>query len=414
LKLTVSGPGHENGLVPRRVLAVFLAAAFLAPPAAAAGQTPLSRRLSKALAVPHVAKSRSAAFVVDLASGKPVYARNPSLPLIPASNEKLAVTYACLLAFGPSFRFETDVLGEGELSGSVWRGDIILKGYGDPTLSTLDLLNLASQLHAQGIRRIAGHIVGDEAYFDAKRMGPGWKSWFFINESAPLSALTVDRALFQGRITRDPALAAARSFRAALLRTGISVPGRALTGKADEVALPLASIESVPLEQILRFMDHESDNFTAEILLKQLGTTLADQGTTATGAAAVRQLLAEQGIPLAGVRIADGSGLSRLDRLTTSSVVAMLSTNWLDEELREILLSALPVAGRSGTLQTRMRGTPAAGRVRAKTGTLNEASALSGYARRRYAFSVIQNGSPISTYWARTAQDRFAAVLAGK
>jgi D-alanyl-D-alanine carboxypeptidase/D-alanyl-D-alanine-endopeptidase (penicillin-binding protein 4) len=412
--LTLSDPGPDNACVSRRALAVVLAAAFLALPATAAGQSPLGRRLSRALAVPHVAQSRSAALAVDLVTGKQVYARNLSLPLIPASNQKLAVTYACLLALGPSFRFSTDVLGEGELDGSLWRGDIVLKGYGDPTLSTLDLLQLASQLYAQGIRRIGGRIVGDESYFDTKRMGPGWKPWFFINESPPLSALTVDRARYQGHTTRDPALAAALTLRSALLRAGITVAGRATTGQADDLAVPLATIESVPLEQILTFMDHESDNFTAEILLKQLGAGLSFQGTSATGAAVIRQLLTEQQIPLAGVRIADGSGLSRLDRLTTNAVVAMLRASWLDQDLREILLGALPLAGRSGTLDSRMRGTAAAGRVRAKTGTLNEASALSGYARRRYAFSVIQNGSPVSTYWARKAQDRFATVLASQ
>src|SRR6266540_1391034 len=113
------------------------------------------------------------------------------------------------------------------------------------------------------------------------------------------------------------------SFRAALLRTGISVAGRPMTGQADDEALPLASIESVPLEAIMRFMDHESDNFTAEILLKQLGAALSGQGTTASGAAVIRQLLQEQRIPLSGVRIVDGSGLSRLDRLTTSALVEL-------------------------------------------------------------------------------------------
>ncbi len=413
--MTVSDSGPDNArLVPRRLLAVLLAAAFLAAPAAAASQTPLARQLSRALTVPHVAKSRSAAVVIDLTTGRPVFAHNVSMPLIPASNQKLAVTYACLLALGPTFRFGTDVLGEGELDGSLWRGDIVLKGYGDPTLSTLDLLKLASQLHAQGIRRIGGRIVGDESFFDAKRVGPGWKPWFFINESAPLSALTVDRARYRGYTTRDPALAAALTFRAALLRVGITVAGRALTGQADPEAVPLASIESVPLVQILRYMGHESDNFTAEILLKQLGAGYSDQGTSAAGATVIRQLLVEQQIPVAGVRIVDGSGLSRYDRLTANAVVSMLRASWLDEDTREILLSSLPVAGRSGTLDRRMRGTAAAGRVRAKTGTLNEASALSGYANRRYAFSVIQNGSPVSTFWARKAQDRFAAVLAAK
>ena len=403
----------KNADVPRRLMAVALAALFLSSaPAAAAGPTPLARKLSTALSVPYVAKSRTGAVAVDLTTGKAVYAHNLGLPLIPASNEKLAVSYACLLALGPSFRFSTDALGEGELNGSTWRGDIFLKGYGDPMLSTLDLLKLASQLYAQGIRRVGGQIVGDESFFDAKRMAPGWKPWYFINESAPLSALTVDRARYQGRTTREPALAGALAFRAALLRAGISVAGRATTGTAHVTAVPLASTESVPLEQILRFTNHESDNFTAEILLKQLGAGFALQGTTAAGAEVVHRLLAEQQIPLAGVRIVDGSGLSRLDRLTAASLVGMLQSSWLDLDLREILIGSLPVAGRSGTLDGRMRGTAAAGRVRAKTGTLSVASALSGYVKRRYAFSIIQNGSPVSLLWARRAQDRFAAVLA--
>ena len=187
-------------LATAALLAVFVSAA----PVANAAPTPLARKLSKALTVPHVAKSRTGALAVDLATGRPVYAHNLGLPLIPASNEKLAVTYACLLALGPSFRFATDALGEGELDGSLWRGDLVLKGYGDPMLSTLDLLKLASQLHAQGIRRVTGQIVGDESFFDAKRMAPGWKPWYFMNESAPLSALTVDRARYRGRITPDP------------------------------------------------------------------------------------------------------------------------------------------------------------------------------------------------------------------
>jgi serine-type D-Ala-D-Ala carboxypeptidase/endopeptidase (penicillin-binding protein 4) len=413
--LTRSGPRRNNGAVLRRLLAVALAAVFLSPsPAVAAGQTPLARKLSRALSVPQVAKSRTGAVAVDLATGRPVYAHNLRLPLIPASNEKLTVTYACLLALGPSFRFSTDALGEGELDGSLWRGDIVLKGYGDPMLSTLDLLKLASQLRSQGIRRVTGQIVGDESFFDSRRVAPGWRPWYFMNESAPLSALTVDRGRYRGRMTRDPALAAAMSFRAALLRAGISVAGRAMTGTADAAAVPLASTESVPLEQILRFMDHESDNFTAELLLKQLGAGFAFQGTTAAGAEVVHRLLGEQQIPLAGVRIVDGSGLSRLDRLTAASVVGMLQSSWLDQDLRETLIASLPVAGRSGTLDRRMRGTAAAGRVRAKTGTLNVASALSGYAKRRYAFSIIQNGSPVSHYWARRAQDRFATVLAAQ
>ncbi len=382
------------------------------PRAAAAEQTPLARKLAKALQSPHVAPSRTGALAVDLATGLPVYSHNLRLPLIPASNEKLAVTYAALLAFGPAYRFETEVIGEGEQEGALWRGDLVLKGYGDPTLSTLRLHALAAQVRAYGITRVSGRLVGDESFFDSKRTASGWRRSFFINESAPLSALTADRGRYRGRTSRNPAQAAAELFREALLAAGVSITGRTVMGKGADDALPLASTSSLPLLHVLRFMNRESDNFTAEVLLKQLGTQLTDQGTTFAGSAVVRQILAEQEIPLGGVRIVDGSGLSRLNRLTPATLVAMLQKGYADPLLREVLLSALPVAGRTGTLRRRMRGSPAAGRVMAKTGTTREASALSGYVKRRYVFAILQNGSPISAYSARRAQDRFAAVLA--
>jgi D-alanyl-D-alanine carboxypeptidase/D-alanyl-D-alanine-endopeptidase (penicillin-binding protein 4) len=125
-----------------------------------------------------------------------------------------------------------------------------------------------------------------------------------------------------------------------------------------------------------------------------------------------RTTLAEAGVPVAGVRIVDGSGLSSLDRLTTRSLAGILRAAWADPEVRPVLVAALPVAGISGTLEDRMRRPPARGHVQAKTGTTGIASALSGYVNHRYVFSVLQNGAPISTYWARRAQDRFATVLA--
>ena len=117
---------------------------------------------------------------------------------------------------------------------------------------------------------------------------------------------------------------------------------------------------------------------------------------------------------MAGVRIVDGSGLSVLDRLTTGALTALLRAAWNDPTIKPVLLSALPVAGVSGTLEDRMRRGPARGHVVAKTGTTNEASALSGFVRNRYAFAVLQNGHPIASWWARVAQDRFAQVLAAQ
>ena len=151
-------------------------AALVLPAGAVAAQGALEPRLDRALAVPHVSSAASAAFAVDLGTGEAIYSHNASLPLLPASNEKLAVTYAALAALGPSFTIETDVLGSGQQVDSTWQGNLVLKGYGDPTLSSWDLTVLARQIRAEGITRVAGAVLADETWFDARRTAPGWKT----------------------------------------------------------------------------------------------------------------------------------------------------------------------------------------------------------------------------------------------
>jgi D-alanyl-D-alanine carboxypeptidase/D-alanyl-D-alanine-endopeptidase (penicillin-binding protein 4) len=364
--------------------------------------------------VPYVSRATSAALAVDLATGDVVFARNTDRPLAPASNEKLAVTYAALEELGADYRIETDVLGDGALRGTTWRGRLYLQGHGDPTLSTSDLYALARRVRAAGIRRVAGGIIGDESFFDSVRTAPGWKPSFYINESPPLSALTVDRARYGYRTSRTPALTAAFLFRLALMRSGVAVTGGVGTGRARADDFRIGAVRSPSLAALLRFMDHESDNFTAELLLKQLSAMDDGSGTTAGGARVVRSVLAEDGIPTTGLRIADGSGLSLLDRLTTRSIVGMLRSAWGNSTLRPTFVSALAVAGLSGTLKDRLRTAPARGNVRAKTGTTDQASALSGFVRSRWVFSVLQNGRPLAIRWARRAQDRFVRVLASQ
>lgn len=402
--------------MPRRalaVLAVCATAALVAATAPAKTTKPaLATKLAKALSVPHVRATGAVAF--DLASGRTVFLRHPTLSLVPASNAKLAVAYASLAALGPDFRIDTMVFGEGQLAGSTWNGDLVLKGFGDPTLSRGDLHALARQIRAQGIRQVTGGVEADESYFDSRRTGPAWRSHYYINESPPLSALTVDRARFRGYVTRDPAIAAATQFRLALRAAGVGVRGRVVMGAADPVATQLAATTSAPLARIVAFMNRESDNFTAELLLKQLGAVDGVAGTSTAGAEAIRRALAEAAVPLAGVRIVDGSGLSPRNRLTAAAVIGILVVAWNDPALRPHFVRSLAVAGVNGTLEDRMERPPARGAVLAKTGTLRESSALSGFVRGRWAFAVIQNGRPVSQFWARKAQDRFASVLAAQ
>ena len=350
---------------------------------------------------------------LDLASGTVLFEQNPGRPLAPASNEKLPLTYAALVRLGPAFRIETDVLGEGQLDGTQWTGTLVLKGNGDPTLSSADLRALAAQVKSSGIRSVTGGVSGDESAYDARRIVAGWKPSFFIDESPPLSALVVDRARVGRIVTRSPALAAATAFRNALRKAGIAVAGPVRAAVATEWSEQLASVSSPTLGAMLRFMDRESDNFTAEMLLKQLGLTELGRGTSAAGAAVVTQALTEAHVPMTGVRIVDGSGLSQLDRLTANALGSLLHAAWADPTVGPALLASLAVAGVNGTLQHRLSKPPARGRVLAKTGTTDIASSLSGYVSGRYAFAVVQNGHPLSYWWARRAQDRFAQILAG-
>ncbi len=380
---------------------------------AASGVGSLDRSLAGALAVRGITASDSAALVVDLQSGKVLYARNPDLPLEPASNEKLCVTYTALVELGTPYRFPTELLGAGRRSGTTWRGNLVLKGFGDPSLTSSDLGRLAGILWREGVHRVTGDIVADASYFDDRTTAPGWLASFAGVESPPLWALEVDRGQRDGAATADPPLAAASDLEALLEARGIAVGG-AITGTAPAAAPVLATIFSEPLPRLLEFMDHASDNFTAEMLLKAIGAKQDGVGTTAGGARVVREVLASARVPLGGVRIVDGSGLSRWDRVTARELGALLVTIWHDPTTRAIVLGALPVAGESGTLADRMRTAPARGLVRAKTGTTDIASALSGYVAARFGFVVIENGNPVDWVAARAAQDRFADTLAGQ
>jgi serine-type D-Ala-D-Ala carboxypeptidase/endopeptidase (penicillin-binding protein 4) len=394
-------------------VAILLAAAAVAAPVSAtAAPAPLPTRLERALAVPHVDPGHSAALAVDLRTGELVYERNRTRALAPASTVKLAVSYAVLVRLGPAYRIRTELLGEGALEGATWRGSLVLKGYGDPTLNKWKLKGLARKVASLGIRRVTGSLLADESYYDTRRVGPGWKRSYYIEESPPLSALVADRAREGTRTSTRPALQAAERLRGALREAGVAVTGRAKPGRASPSAELLAGTSSRPLARVLRAVNADSDNFTAEMLLKHLGATERGEGTSAAGAAAVTDVLQEGGIPVRRAVIADGSGLSLLDRLTVDTLAGILVAAWEDPAVRGVFLSTLAVSGERGTLERRLRGPAVAGRVIAKTGTTALSSGLAGYVNGRYAFAIIQNGSPVSWWWARTAQDRFVKVLA--
>ena len=366
--------------------------------------------LARALRAPGIASSQTAAVAIDLGSGETVFSQNSRRGLLPASAEKLSVSFTALHVLGPRFRFMTELVGRGSRTGRTWKGDLFLVGYGDPTLGRTDLGRLARRFAATGIRRVAGRVLGDDSYFDGRRDAPGWKPGYLGIESRPLSALSVADTHLIG--TNGSAVAAARAFVSALEERGIEVSGRPGARRAPSTFVQIAFDLSERLANIVHHMNAYSDNFVAEMILKQLGAAVAERGSSAAGARVVRTTLAHAAIPLGGVRIADGSGLSSYDRSTVTALADILRAGAANPNIGPAFVASLAVAGVSGTLRNRLGTRPTRGRVHAKTGTTNRASALAGIVGDRYVFAILHNGRPVPYWTARAAQDRFVTVLA--
>jgi len=337
--------------------------------------------------------------VVD-AGGRPIVADQPQVPLIPASNEKLLVVTAALAELGPRHRYVTTVVAGARPNGQgVVEGDVWLVGGGDPVLTTrayadssdkqaeatTRLEDLAAAMQAAGVTQIRGRILGDESRYDGERAVGAWPSRFIDqNQTGPLSALSVNDGYSAFPTAADPGAVLTRSSNPPqiaaqhllqlLTRRGIQVTGTAGTGTAPGGAVEVARVRSAPLRELAAQLLTWSDNQTAELLLKELGVAHGGGGTTAAGAAAVEEILRAEGYDLAGADAVDGSGLAGENRATCALLHDVLAT----AGPRSPLVTGLAIAGETGTLATTFNGTPAEGRLRAKTGTLNESMALSG------------------------------------
>jgi D-alanyl-D-alanine carboxypeptidase/D-alanyl-D-alanine-endopeptidase (penicillin-binding protein 4) len=373
----------------RRFVPLVAALVCVAVPAqAGAAQDPaLVSKLGRYM---RAAGSQSGAYVVNLTDAETVFRWRQGKPRILASNAKLFTTSTALARFGTEGTLGTEVLGGGTLDETgVWRGDLYLEGSGDPTFGSRTFTrryygagatveDLALLLDEAGIQRVSGRILGE---------GSGLLSY---NGGNPLSAAAGLDAALEGR--------------------GIPVRAAPRWGVVPAAAPVLASVDSPPMADLVRLTNKPSNNFFAEMLLKAVGREATGSGTTADGARVAADFARELGAP---VRLADGSGLSRGNRASPLRVVRLLTAMQARGEF-DTWYASLPIAGRDGTLSTRMRSGPARGRCHAKTGTLSNVSALSGYCEALsgdlYAFSILMNG--VYPPGARQLQDRMAQALA--
>ncbi|MEZ5407215.1 MAG: D-alanyl-D-alanine carboxypeptidase/D-alanyl-D-alanine-endopeptidase [Acidimicrobiales bacterium] len=364
-------------------------------------------------------------------------------PVTPASNQKLLTTFVALELLGSEFRFRTTVRADTAPAAGVVTGNLYLVGAGDPFLSTdtwwtqyddpegrfhTRLEDLADAVVQAGIVQVTGTVVGDELLYDDQRTVSSWADRLISsNQSGPLSALSVNEGFTDwpqrtpesgGRVrSAAPAADAATVFRDLLAARGVSVAGPPAAGATPQPAVEVAAVESPPLADIVTHINSFSSNLGAELLLKRLGLYGAGQGTTEAGAGVVLSQLAARGIPTDGVLVADGSGLSETDKVTCETLAAVLTRAGPDSTLA----SSLSVAGVRGSLAERFDPDDIAYQlVQAKTGTLNDVLALSGFVEsstdpdEHLTFAFVANGSQIvNDPAARSVQDALVTALTG-
>ena len=362
----------------------------------------ITARLDGILRSPLLETVQTSLMVWDLTDDVPVYQFRERLHLRPASTMKCLTAIATLDKLGADYDFKTRIYYMGEIDDStqVLRGDLYCVGGMDPMFSSSDMIVLARGVRDQGIKGIEGNIYADLSFKDRNRLGEGW-CWDDKNPN--LSPLLIDRKDdFTYRFSRQ-----------------LEEMGVMLNGSTGERQLPtdaqLLTTCTHSIRQVLHRMMKQSDNLYAESMFYQLA---ANGGTRWASAKMARQyenaLFSRLGLNPRDYNVADGSGLSLYNYVSTELEVKLLRYAYQRSDIYDAYLEALPIASVDGTLKKRMRGTAAAGNVRAKTGTVKGVSSLAGYLTASnghlLCFSIINNGG-LSNGPMRNFQNKICVAL---
>lgn len=383
--------------------------------------------LRSAVAAPALG-GRLLARVIDVQSGAVLYDHEGAQTAPPASTAKLLTAAAALTVYAPTERITTRVVAGGT------PGTVVLVGAGDPTLTAAAagqpgaypdaarISDLAAQIKASGVAVRA--IVVDDSLFTGPSVSPAWAPGDAPSSYAlPITAVMVDG----GRATPSapvrsgtPDLAAGQALAVALGEPGLPVGRGTAPTSAGTV---LASVQSPPMTTLVAQMLQNSDNVIAEMLARLVAVKTEKPASFTGAAAAISEVLGTAGVHV-GSGMLDGSGLAAGDRLSPATLTDVLHLIATSNSGPAAVVTALPVAGWSGTLSDRYvsgaTGSSAAGDVRAKTGTLTGVSSLAGFVHdssgRLLAFALIADQvgpSVAATDRAESALDAVAATLAG-
>jgi D-alanyl-D-alanine carboxypeptidase/D-alanyl-D-alanine-endopeptidase (penicillin-binding protein 4) len=321
--------------------------------------------------------------VIDVEGFGRVISMEPNRSLLPASTQKMYTASAVIQHLGTSGHFSTKVLriGDVDLTGTL-QGDLLIVGSGDPSLTKAALKNLAGAVRSAGISTVAGNLYADESRYDSLRSAPGWKRSWFPHEYGSLSAFAVDRNAWEDspEFYAHPAKANLGLFRKLLDGQGVSISGSSIVGSPPGDRAFVTLHRSPPISTLLKKVLHISDNFYTEMLTKELGL-LNGTPSTAGGLAVIKPIATSLGAST--WKPADGSGLSYLNRDTTSGQVAFLKkaeTTLVGKQLKTYMTVACG-SNTDGWYGTRLCGTPASGKVTAKLGAHTRMRSLSGYSK---------------------------------
>lgn len=316
--------------------------------------------------------------------GALLYSRSDRAKRVPASNEKLLMSLALLDRVAPETRIPSlAAIPAGKLSDGVVNGNLWLIGRGDPTVTDggryarslyidpTGLGKLARRIKAAGVKRIAGRVMGSTGYFAHDWYAEGWKPDFPSEEVPIPTALTFDGNRSGDLHYADPERRAAQALTNRLRKIGVRVADPPAQGAAPRGLRTVAQVESTKLKSLLTHTNRQSSNFFAEVLGKRLGVeAYGTPGTIAKAARAIRAFAARHGVKL---RAYDSSGLSYSNRVSPRGIAKLLAVAE-DEAWGSALRMTLP-KGDQGTLEHRLGNV----RLRAKTGSLERISALSGW-----------------------------------
>ncbi|WP_026410315.1 D-alanyl-D-alanine carboxypeptidase/D-alanyl-D-alanine endopeptidase [Actinomyces dentalis] len=355
--------------------------------------------------------------VIDVATGTELVDHQASVPLTPASSNKVLTAWASLSALGGGHRMETRAVLSGGTVTLVGGGDVLLAAdAGDPSAvvghaGLGDLARAAAaELTGQGVTSVG--VALDDTLFT----GPAWNSgWESGNEAwvGQIQPIMVDVTAYGSTgYPADPAMEAARAFSQALSAAGITVTGEVTRAAAPAGATKLASVQSAPLADVLSVSIKASDNTMTEVEGRVLAAATGREASFTGATQAVREQLQADGFDVTGLTLVDVCGLAKGDKVPAHLLTQIIARAAGADggTVGRDLLTALPVGALDGTLSDRYVGTSAAGVVRAKTGSLDQTVSLTGTVvtadGRLLAYSVIIDGFPEGGMWsARTAMD---------